>query len=188
MHEVVKGGPFGMVAEYETAEAIVDAAHRAHELGYRRLDAYTPFPMHELSHAIDFDDAKVPWMIFFGGLVGCATGFLLQYWVSVDAYPHNVGGRPLFSWPMWIPICFECTVLFAGLTAVFGCVFGLNRLPQPYHPIFNTPNFERASQDKFFLCIEVRDPLYDEAETREFFESTEAINISTIDEEEEGDW
>jgi hypothetical protein len=178
---------FGLVAEYDDPEKLIKAAQAAYDAGYREMDCYTPFPVHGLPEAIGFDDVRVPWIVFIGGVVGAFSGFALQYWVSVYAYPHNVGGRPLFSWPAFIPVTFECMILFAALGAVFGMLI-LNKLPQPYHPVFNAPRFDRASQDLFFLAIEARDPQYDADSTQEFLRGTGASLVSEVKADEEGDW
>jgi len=171
----------GIIAEYETAEELLHAARRAREAGYTRMDAYSPFPVHGLAEAIGFEDHKVPWTVFLSGVVGAIAGFALQYYISVIDYPLNVGGRPIFSWPAYIPVTFETTVLFAAFGAFIG-MLAFNGLPQPYHPIFNAPRFERASQDRFFLCIEATDPLFDRTHTRHFLESTGARLVSEVEE------
>ncbi|MDW8104344.1 MAG: DUF3341 domain-containing protein [Armatimonadota bacterium] len=171
----------GIIAEYETAEELLHAARRAREAGYTRMDAYTPFPVHGLAEAIGFEDHKVPWTVFLSGVAGAIAGFAMQYYISVIDYPLNVGGRPLFSWPAYIPVTFETTVLFAAFGAFIG-MLAFNGLPQPYHPVFNAPRFERASQDRFFLCIEATDPLFDRTGTRHFLESTGARLVSEVEE------
>jgi len=171
----------GIIAEYETPEELLRAAKRAREAGYTRMDAYSPFPVHGLSEAIGFEDHKVPWVTFFAGVIGAIAGFSLQYYISVVDYPLNVGGRPFLSWPAFIPVTFETTVLFAAFGAFIG-MLALNGLPQPYHPVFNAPRFERASQDRFFLCIEASDPLFDRANTRHFLEGTGARMVSEVEE------
>ncbi|MCS6831388.1 MAG: DUF3341 domain-containing protein [bacterium] len=171
----------GIIAEYETAEELLHAARRAREAGYTRMDAYSPFPVHGLAEAIGFEDYKVPWTVFLSGVAGAIAGFAMQYYISVIDYPLNVGGRPLFSWPAYIPVTFETTVLFAAFGAFIG-MLAFNGLPQPYHPIFNAPRFERASQDRFFLCIEATDPLFDRTGTRHFLESTGARLVSEVEE------
>ncbi len=158
---------YGLVAEFDDPDALVRAAAAAREAGFRRMDAYTPFPVHGLAEALEFDDWRVPWIIFIGGLIGAATGFGLQCYTSLWDYPWNVGGKPDFSWPQFIPITFELTILFGSFAAFFG-MLGLNGLPRPHHPIFNAPRFDRASQDLFFLCIEARDGLFDREETEQF--------------------
>ncbi len=187
MQEQPRVGLYGIVAEYANSDDLVRAANQVYDEGYRRIDAYSPFSVHGLPEAIGFEDPRVQWIIFIGGCIGGLSGFFLQYWISAAAYPHNSGGRPLFSWPTWIPVTFECTVLFAALSAVFG-MLGLNKLPQPHHPVFATPNFRRASQDAFFLSIEANDPLFSEDATRGFLERTGAVNVSLVGADEEGDW
>lgn len=187
VHDPTQPSLYGLVAEYESAEALVAAANQAYDAGYRDFDAYAPFPVHGLPEAMRFEDPRLQWMIFLGGCTGALCGFGLQWWVCYSAYPHNVGGRPIFSWPAFIPVTFECTVLFAALTAVFG-MLGLNKLPQPHHPVFDAPRFDRASQDAFFLSIEARDPIFDAESVRAFFQETGAHNISMVDQVEESDW
>jgi len=175
------------VAEYATAEDLISAAATVRDEGYTRFDTYTPFPVHGLPEAMGFEDVRLKWIMFFGGITGCLTGFFLQYWVSAAAYPHNSGGRPFFSWPAFIPVTFECTVLFSALSGVFGMI-ALNKLPQPYHPVFNAPRFERASQDLFFLAIEAKDPNFDSEGTLKLLQDTGAQNVSLVGQDEEGDW
>jgi len=161
---------YGLLAEFDEPDRLVTAARAAHSHGYRNMDAYTPFPVEHLAEAIGFRRTRLPLLILIGGVVGCVGGFFLQYWVSVSAYPENIGGRPLNSWPSFIPVTFELTVLVAALTAVFG-MLGMNGLPMPYHPLFNVPHFAQASRDRFFLCIEARDRCFDREKTRRFLET-----------------
>jgi hypothetical protein len=170
---------YGLMAEFEDPNHLVAAAHRAREAGYRRMDAYSPLPIEELHEAIGFHDKKLPMIVLIGGLVGCLAGYLLQYWVSTMAYPLNVGGKPLNSWPAFIPVTFECTILGAALSAVLG-MLGLNGLPQPYHPVFNVARFALASRNRFFLCIEARDRKFDLAETRRFLETLEPKEVAVV--------
>jgi Alternative complex III, ActD subunit len=170
---------YGLMAEFEDPNQLVAAAHRAREAGYRRMDAYSPLPIEELHEAIGFHDTKLPMIVLIGGLVGCLAGYLLQYWVSTMAYPINVGGKPLNSWPAFIPVTFECTILGAALSAVLG-MLGLNGLPQPYHPVFNVARFALASRNRFFLCIEARDRKFDLEETRRFLETLEAREVTVV--------
>lgn len=158
---------YGVVAEFADANAILSAATKAHEAGYRTMDAYSPVPVHGLDEALGRKRSKLAWMVFCGGLTGCLAGFGMQVWMAHIDYPWNVGGRPTFSWPAFIPVTFECTILFSAITAVFG-MFGLNGLPRPHHPIFNTPNFDRSTLDHYFLCIEAKDARFDEGAVTEF--------------------
>ncbi|MGH9555729.1 MAG: DUF3341 domain-containing protein [Terriglobales bacterium] len=163
---------YGLLAEFDSPTAVVAAARRAHEAGYRKMDAYSPFPIEDLTEAIGFHHTRLPMVVLAGGLLGAAGGFGLQYWVSVIEYPLNVGGKPMLSWPSFIPVTFETTVLVAALFAVLG-MLALNGLPMPYHPVFNVPEFALASKDKFFLCLEATDPQFDPAASRRFLESLE---------------
>jgi hypothetical protein len=158
---------YGLLAEFIDAESVIRAAQGAYDAGYRRMDAYTPFPIEELSHAVGHHRTRLPLIVLIGGLAGGLAAYYMMYYASVLSYPINVGGRPLHSWPSFIPITFELTVLAASFAAVLG-MLGLNGLPAPYHPVFNVPEFKRASRDRFFLCIEARDPLFRLAETRQF--------------------
>lgn len=171
---------YGLMAEFDDPTKVVSAARRAHEAGYKRMDAYSPYPIEELWEAIDFKKNRLPLLVLIGGIVGCIGGFSLCYWASGIAYPLNIAGRPLNSWPAFIPVTFECTILLAGLTAVFG-MLALNGLPQPYHPVFNVPSFEQASRNRFFLCIEARDEKFDEKSTREFLESLGPVQVTEVE-------
>jgi hypothetical protein len=170
---------YGLIAEFDTPTALVVATERASEEGYRQLDAYTPFPIEELSHALRLRPSVLPYLVLLGGIVGCAAGYLLQYYAAVIAYPMNVGGRPLHSWPSFIPPTFEMTVLVAALTAVLA-MLGLNGLPMPYHPVFNVPGFALATRDRFFLCIEASDPRFDREGTLRFLRSLGARGVSEV--------
>jgi len=170
---------YGIMAEFDNPEALLDAARRAKEEGYQELDAYTPMPLEGLAEAIGFDTNWVQRMVLIAGLCGAAGGFLLCWWMTVIAYPHNVGGRPLNSWPAYIPITFEMMVLVSCLTAVVG-MLALNGLPQPYHPVFNVPRFEHASRDGFFLCIEASDSKFDPAATRQFLRGLNPVEVSDV--------
>jgi len=169
----------GVVAEFVTPDGLLSACRRAHAAGYRRMDAYTPFPIEEIAEAIGFEKTQVPLLTLVGGILGGLSGFGLQYWVHVSAFPLNIGGRPLNSWPSFIVITFEMTVLFAGISAVVG-MLALNGLPQPYHPIFNHPRFSAASRDRFFLCIEAADPRFELAETTRFLQATDAVDVAEV--------
>ena len=170
---------YGLMAEFDSPRDLVSAAHRAHQAGYRRMDAYSPYPIEELSEAIDLRHTRLTLIVLIGGIVGCLGGYLLQYWVSVIEYPMNIGGRPLNSWPSFIPVTFETTVLFAALAAVFG-MLGLNGLPMPYHPVFNVPSFALATRDRFFLCIEADDPKFDREATMQFLRALEPRSVSEV--------
>jgi hypothetical protein len=157
------------MAEFATPNDLIAAAEKSREAGYRRMDAYTPYPIEQVWEAIGHHKSRVPLLVLIGGLIGCAGGYALQYWVSAVEYPIDVGGRPYNSWPAFIPVTFETTILVAGLFAVVG-MLALNGLPTPHHPVFNVPRFALASRDRYFLCIERRDKKFDRAGTRAFLE------------------
>lgn len=173
---------YGVMAEFETPEELIAATERAREAGYRQMDAYTPFPVEGMSEALAIKDKKVPLIMLLGGLFGCTAGFLFQYYCMVVDYPLNIGGRPLLSWPLYIPVTFEFTIFCAAFSGIFAMII-LNGLPQPYHPVFNAPNFERASTDRFFLCIEATDPKFELAGTREFMQTLGAQQVSEVEQE-----
>jgi hypothetical protein len=168
---MIEPGIYGLLAEYDTVPGLVGAAEKAHERGYRRMDTYSPFPIEPAAEAIGFHKNRVALVVLIGGLLGGMGGYSLEYWVSVLAYPINVGGKPWHAWPAFIPVTFECTVLGAAISAFIGMLV-MNGLPMPYHPVFNAPNFTAASKDKFFLCIEAADPQFDLSSTRRFLEET----------------
>lgn len=170
----------GLMAEFVTPQQILEATRRAHEDGYRVMEAYTPYPVEGLADELDLPRTRVPFVVFVGGLVGAAAGYFMQYWAMAVNYPLNVGGKPLNSWPAFIPITFEMMVLVASFSAILGMFF-LNGLPQPYHPVFNVPRFARATQDRFFLCIECTDPKFDPQLTRAFLESLQPYEISVVE-------
>ena len=170
---------YGMMAEFDTPAALVEAAKRTYQAGYKRIDTYTPFPVEGLAEAIGFHRDEVPLVVLIGGIVGGLTGYLMQYWMSAVAYPLNIGGKPYHSWPAFIVITFEMTILFAGISAVFG-MLALNGLPMPYHPVFNVPRFTRASRDRFFLVVFSSDVKYDPAATRQFLESLDPRSVSEV--------
>jgi hypothetical protein len=170
---------YGLIAEYETPEALLEATHRAYDAGYRRMDAYAPFPVEGLAEALGSHSTRVPLIVLIGGLLGCIGGFYLQYWVHVVDYPLIIGGRPLNSWPTFVPVTFELTILIAALFAFFG-LLALNGLPMPYHPVFNVEQFQLASRNRFFLCIEADDPKFDVSETRRFMETLAPQSVAEV--------
>jgi len=171
---------YGLMAEFDNPESLIAAAHRARGEGYRDMDAYTPMPVEGLSEAIGFRTSWVQRIVFIGGLLGATGGFILCWWMTVVAYPHIVAGRPLNSWPAYVPITFESMVLIACLTAVIG-MLAMNGLPQPYHPVFNVPEFVRASRDRFFLCIEATDPMFDLEKTQMFLEQLQPEGVMEVE-------
>jgi hypothetical protein len=170
---------YGLMAEFSQLDELVHATHTAHEAGYRHIDAYSPVPVEELGELIDGHHSRLPSLVLLGGILGGLGGYLLCYWTSVIDYPINVGGRPLNSWPAFIPITFECAILVAALSAVLG-MLALNGLPQPYHPVFNVARFALASRNRFFLCIEARDPKFDLQGTRRFLETLSPREVTTV--------
>ena len=169
---------FGLLAEFADGDALLQAIHASRDAGYDKMEAYTPLPMHEVSKALDFH-SKLPILVFAGGLIGALVGFGMQYYASVVHYPLNVGGRPFNSWPSFIIITFEMTILFAALTAVLG-MLALNGLPRPHHPVFSIPEFELASRNRFFLLILSRDPEFEGEKTREFLAALEPLSLSEV--------
>ncbi len=171
---------YGVMAEFDSPTALVAATREARRQGSRKMEAYSPFPIEELNHVLDLRANRVSQIVLAGGVAGLLTGLGLQYYVAVIDYPINVGGRPLASWPAFIPVTFELTILLASLAAVIG-MLALNGLPQPYHPVFNAPRFALASQNRFFLCIEAVDPLFDRDRTSAFLQSANAKGVSEVE-------
>ncbi|HUL76442.1 MAG TPA: DUF3341 domain-containing protein [Vicinamibacteria bacterium] len=169
----------GLLAEFLAPADLVRAAQAVHAAGYRKVDAYTPYPMEEVLEALHLHHSHVPKLVLAGGLLGLAAGWGLQYWASVVEYPMNIGGRPFNAWPVFVVPSFETTVLFAALAAVFG-MLALNGFPQPYHPVFNVPTFAAASRDRFFLCVEAEDPKFDRATTRAFLQGLGAADVQEV--------
>jgi hypothetical protein len=170
---------FGLMAEFDNVNDAVIAARRTYAAGYRKLDAYSPFPVEELSEAIGFHKNGVALICLIGGLLGGTAAFTLQWWINTISYPVNIGGRPLNSWPSFIIVTFEMTILFSGLSAVFG-MLALNGLPMPYHPVFNVPRFELASKDRFFIVVFSSDKNYDAIRTRQFLEGLNPISVAEV--------
>jgi len=176
---------YGLLGEFNSPHDLMDAAKKVREAGYRRIDAFVPFPVEGLSQALGLGRKHdlVPLLTLIGGLGGGLTGFFFQLWVNISSYPLNIAGRPLNSWPAFIPVTFELTVLGASLSAVFG-MLALNRLPQPHHPLFNVERFKRASSDKFFLCIMSHDKKFHLAETARFLQSVKAQHVTEVRDED----
>ena len=171
---------YGLMAEFATPEQLLEAAHQTHEAGYRRIDAFAPFPIEGLAHAVGFKGTRLPLVVLLAGICGGISGFSLQYYAAVIGYPLNIGGRPLNSWPAFIPVTFELTILFAAAAAVFG-MLAMNGLPTPYHPVFNVPRFALASRDRFFLCIKARDPMFDLEITKNFMKALNPREVTEIE-------
>lgn len=170
---------YGLMAEFADATSLVSAAQAARQKGFRKLDAYSPFPIEELSEALHLHKNRLPLIVLCGGIIGGFTGYLLQYYVTVWNFPLNIGGRPLHSWPSYIVITFEMTILFAALSAVLG-LLALCGFPMPYHPVFNVPRFASASRNRFFLCIESSDPLFDHDAVHAFLNSLHPREVSEV--------
>lgn len=177
-----RGAPalYGIMAEFDNPSALVAAARRTHQAGYRRINGYSPYPIEELDEAIGFTRTTLPLIVLAGGILGGLGGFFMQYWMAVIDYPLNVGGKPYNSWPAFIPITFETTVLCAAFAAVLGMLV-LNKLPQPYHPVFNAPNFALATRDRFFLVIEANDPKFRYEEATQFMKTLGARDVSDVE-------
>jgi hypothetical protein len=171
---------FGLMAEFDDPNALIRAAKRTYEAGYRRIDAFSPYPIEEVWEAIGQRDRRLSFIVLAGGVVGLLAGLGLQEWVHQIAYPINIAGKPLNSWPQFVPVTFELTILFAALSAVIGMIV-LNGLPQPYHPVFNVPRFEHASRDKFFLLVESTDPKFDRARTLDFLKGLNPSEVNEVE-------
>lgn len=177
----IPDGTYGLLAEFDTAGQLTHAAKAAYDAGWRRLDCYTPYPCEEAAEAIGFHRNYVPLITLVGGLMGCCAMFLMETWINVWAYPLNIGGRPYYAWPAFIVPAYEWTILFAGLTSAFG-MLAMCGLPAPYHPLFNAPNFRTgATSDKFFLCLEARDPKFSQAESRAYLEGFQPISVVEVE-------
>lgn len=172
---------YGLLAEFDSAEALLEAAKQTGKAGFKHTDAFSPYPIHGMIEALQKKQSNLPILIFCGGLIGGISGFALQYIASAIEYPYIIGGRPLNSWPAFIPIIFELTVLFAGLTAVIG-MFSLNNLPMPYHPVFNLNKFEEMTTNRFFLAIQASDPKFHRETTREFLLKLSPLSVNEVNE------
>ena len=170
---------YGIMAEFGTAEQLLAATRAAYQAGYRQMDAYSPYAIDGLAEALGFTKTRLPLITLLGGIVGGLTAYVMQWYSAVLDYPLNVGGRPLHSWPAFIPITFELTVLFAAIAGLIGMLW-LNRLPKPYHPVFNVPEFKLASQNRFFLCIEARDRLFRADEVKQLLEQQSPISVAEV--------
>jgi ActD protein len=171
---------YGLMAEFDDVNDLVDAVKATRDAGYRQFDAFTPFPVHAVIEAMHEGRNRLPLVVLIGGIVGMVSGYTLAWWTSAVDYPLNVGGRPLNSWPAWIPITFETTVLFAAIATVLG-MLALNGLPMPYHPVFNVPRFALSTRNRFFLCIEATDPRFDRDQTRRFLERLVPRQVSEVE-------
>jgi Alternative complex III, ActD subunit len=171
---------YGLLAEFESPEEILAAAHRTHAAGYRRFDAFTPIPVEGLAEAIGFEWTSLPIVTFIGGFLGGCTGFGMCWYANVISFPLNIGGKPFNSWPAWIPITFELTILGGALATVFG-MLAMNGLPTPYHPLFNVERFALSTTDKFFLCIKARDKNFDLAQTKVFLEGLKPHGVFEVE-------
>jgi hypothetical protein len=177
---MAKRAIYGLLAEFETAHEVVAAANRAREAGYRRIDGFSPFPVEGLAEAVGYRWTILPTLVFFGGLGGGLTGFGMCWYANVLSFPLNIGGKPWNSWPMWIPITFELTILGAALTTVLG-MMALSGLPTPYHPTFNVERFALASTDRFFLVIKARDKKFDLPQTKAFLQSLNPYGVYEVE-------
>lgn len=169
----------GLMAEFTEPDSVLSAAKKIHEAGFSAVDAYSPFPIDGLPEQLGFSCEIIGWITFTFAFIGLVVAFLLQYYCSVIAYPMNIGGRPLNSWPSFIPVCFELAILFASLGAVFSLFF-LNQLPKPYHPVFNSLEFSLATKNRFFIVIEKDDPLFEFQKTRDFLMSLNPIQVIEV--------
>ena len=178
---MTEGGPalYGMAAQFASEEHLTKAADRLIDEGFRDIDAFSPYPIAGLAGIIKQDRSKAPLWMLIGGILGCMAGYGMELYAMGYFYPLNIGGRPLNSWPLFIPITFELTVLFSAFAGVLALLF-LNQLPAIHHPLFSVPGFDRVSSDRFFLCIEASDPKFDLAHIRELLESLHPIEVTEV--------
>lgn len=175
----MSGKIYGLMAEFSTGDALLDAAKRARDEGYQQVEAYAPYPVEGIAEVVGFKRNRVPLMALLGGIAGGAGGYFLQWYSAVIDYPINVGGRPLHSWPSFIPATFELTVLGAALAAVFGMLLA-NGLPRLHHPVFDAPDFEQATRNRFFLCLPARDPHFDAQRGKAFLDSLQPLSVNEV--------
>jgi hypothetical protein len=180
MHQEEESSHHGVMAQFDNPDDLLAAARATFAAGYRKLDAYSPLPIHGLADAIGYKRTRLPWLVFCMGIIGAIAGYSLCYWTSVVDYPINIGGRPHHSGVSFIPITFEVTILFSAMTSAFGMLIA-NGLPHPYHPVFNVENFSRASSDLFFLCIESEDDKFDLDQTTAFLQSLNPQEVSHVE-------
>lgn len=171
----------GVVAQFDTVDDILAAAAKCRDHGFTKWDCHTPFPVHGLDQAMGIKNTVLPWLVFCGGVAGCGTGFLLQWWMNAVDYPYLISGKPEISFAIYIPVMFELTVLFSALTTFFG-MWGMNGLPQLYHPTFLSQKIKRATDDKFFVSVEAEDPKFDVDATTKFLKDIGASDTERLDE------
>ena len=176
----IPAAPYGLMAEFEDPNALVAAAKQTYAAGYRNIDTFSPYPIEAAWEAIGQHDRRLSKIVLGGGITGLLTGIALQEWVHQVAYPINIAGKPLNSWPQFVPVIFELTILFAAISAVVGMII-LNGLPQPYHPVFNVPRFAHASRDRFFLLVESTDPKFDRSKTLDFLKGLNPSEINEVE-------
>ena len=184
----------GLAAEYDDVTRVTEAAAQVRDAGFKYWDVHSPFPIHGIDTAMGVKPTILPWLVLTGGLTGCAFGIAMTWWinavsilppepfnwVNLQGYQYLISGKPLWSLPASIPVIFECTVLFAALTTVFGMLL-LNKLPMLYNPLFKLKNFRRATSDRFFIVIDAGDPNYDETKTLELLRSTKPLTVETVE-------
>lgn len=174
-------GTFGVMAEFKSPSAIMHAARAVRDKGFTRVEAFTPFPVHGLDIVLGHPGSKVPWIVLVGAVTGASGGLLLQWWTAAVDYPIRIAGKPLFSIPAFVPVTFELAVLLSAFAAILG-MLGLNRLPKPYDPVFKHSRFKRATDDRFFLSIEARDPLFDLEGAKKALADAGGNHVEVLDE------